>query len=210
MLEKAEDLEVKLKACQVDPSNQEKNAAVKTALYHIIGQGIVAARNAIIERSKQEEHEVRDYSTTLIFALVKKFDFGYFIASYSVGDGAVALHKKDTYVKTLLDPDGGEFAGQTRFITMSEIIESADIWKRIRFEFNNDFTSLFLMTDGVSDPVFETDSNLLKTELWDKMYADISEKVTFGAADSGQQLAEWLDFWSQGNHDDRTIAVLTR
>ena len=26
--------------------------------------------------------------------------------------------------------------------------------------------------------------------------------------ESAQQLLDWLDFWSPGNHDDRTIAIL--
>ncbi len=193
-----------------DGNDLNVQKVLKRDLYQIIGQGVVQARNAIVEKSKAEGHEIRDYSTTLIFALLKKFDFGCFITTYAVGDGAVALHKNEEYVDLMMTPDGGEFAGQTRFIVMSEIVESEDIWKRIHFALNDDFTSLFLMTDGVSDPKFETDAQLMKSENWDEFYKDLTNEITFGSDQQAEQLSNWLDFWSQGNHDDRTIVILTK
>ncbi len=58
-------------------------------------------------------------------------------------------------------PDEGEFAGQTRFLTMSDIFKDAQsVMSRLRFSIEEDFTALLLMTDGVSDPMFETDTIL--------------------------------------------------
>ena len=33
-----------------------------------------------------------------------------------------------------------------------------------------DFTALFLMTDGVSDPKFETDANLKSYDKWNELW----------------------------------------
>ena len=73
-----------------------------------------------------------------------------------------------------------------------------------------DFTALMLMTDGISDPFFETDSNLAKKEKWDALWENLSKEVEFtdDNEQSQYQLLKWLDFWSPGNHDDRTIAIL--
>ena len=76
------------------------------------------------------------------------------------------------------------------------------------------FTALMLMTDGVSDPWFETDSNLNNPEKWRTFYKEIQDnnEHPVNLNDNNEQakdeLLGWLDFWSPGNHDDRTIAIL--
>ena len=69
----------------------------------------------------------------------------------------------------------------------------------------------FLMTDGVSDPMFETDANLCNPDKWDALWNNLREsgvELTDDNETSKDQLLNWLDFWSPGNHDDRTIAIL--
>ena len=46
--------------------------------------------------------------------------------------------------------------------------------------------------------------------MWDGLWADLSKTVDFSDdnANAADQLLDWLDFWSPGNHDDRTIAIL--
>jgi hypothetical protein len=62
------------------------------------------------------------------------------------------------------------------------------------------------MTDGVSDPRFETDNGLRSDEKWTQLVNELSPLL----ADAGQapeRLAEWLNFFSPGNHDDRTLVL---
>jgi hypothetical protein len=98
---------------------------------------------------------------------------------------------------------------------MPEIFkDSTALYQRLRFRIVTDFTALFLMTDGVSDPWFETDSNLNNPEKWRKFYKEIqdNEEHPVNLEDDNEhakdELLGWLDFWSPGNHDDRTIAIL--
>ena len=155
---------------------------------------------------------MKNYATTLLLAVCKRFDFGWFVASFWVGDGAMCIYDQECqYFKLLGTPDEGEFAGQTRFLTMPEIFRDAtSFYGRLKFSIEEDFTALLLMTDGVSDPMFETDANLNKIEKWDALWKNITQEVDLSDdnSESQYQLLKWLDFWSQGNHDDRTIAIL--
>ena len=167
------------------------------------------AYRAILRRKEEcESAAVKDFSTTLLLAICRKFSFGWFVASFGVGDGAIAIYDRDADVVRLLnEPDGGEFAGQTRFLTMESIFRDRP---RIRLSIVPDFTALMLMTDGISDPFFETDANLADKEKWDALWASIRNEVDLADDNeaSAPQLLSWLDFWSPGNHDDRTIAIL--
>ena len=67
------------------------------------------------------------------------------------------------------------------------------------------------MSDGVSDPKFETDANLNNPAKWDALWDDLKQNgvdLTDDNEAAKDQLLDWLDFWSPGNHDDRTIAIL--
>ena len=181
------------------------------ALYGIVGTAVFKAYKNIEEEATKSSREVKDFSTTLIVSICKKFKFGWFVGAFWVGDGGIGIYNKSTrFLKVLGESDGGEFAGQTRFLTMPEITQPAELYRRLRFDIVDEFTALILMTDGITDPKFETDANLLKFEKWDELWADLSKEVEFkdNNEKSAKQLLKWLDFWSPGNHDDRTIAIL--
>ncbi|MDR1169869.1 MAG: protein phosphatase 2C domain-containing protein [Prevotellaceae bacterium] len=196
------------------PENHEKIVRI---LYNIIGQAAFQAYKNIQEEAEKQRYNLKDYSTTLILSISKKFDFGWFIAAFWVGDGGIGIYRKEPeYLKILGEPDGGEFAGQTRFLTMNEIFVWKSMSKRLRFDIVPDFTALVLMTDGVTDPKFETDASLNSTGKWHTLWDDLQGKneenakvdFTGDIEQSAHQLLKWLDFWSRGNHDDRTIAIL--
>ena len=181
------------------------------ALYGIVGSAVFKAYKNIEEEATKSGREVKDFSTTLIVSICKKFKFGWFVGAFWVGDGGIGIYNKNTrFLKVLGETDVGEFAGQTRFLTMPEITQPTELYRRLRFDIVDEFTALILMTDGITDPKFETDANLLKIEKWDELWADLSKEVEFkdNNEKSAEQLLKWLDFWSPGNHDDRTIAIL--
>lgn len=192
-------------------NSENKRKKLGDALYNILGSAVFKAYKNIEQESQNKGNQIKDYATTLLVTISKKFKFGWFIASFWVGDGGIGIYNKETqFLKIMGESDGGEFAGQTRFLTMSEVMQPAEIYKRLRFEIVEDFTALILMSDGVTDPKFETDANLMKIEKWNNLWDDLNESVNFtdDNAESAKELLSWLDFWSQGNHDDRTIAIL--
>ncbi|MDR0982441.1 MAG: protein phosphatase 2C domain-containing protein [Culturomica sp.] len=216
-------LEKAIRVLSKEQTQENRNAVGKT-LYEIVGGAAFKAyKNIDAEVSKrageneQEAVAIKDYSTTLLIAICKKFDFGWFIGGFWVGDGGMGIYRKEPeYLKILGEPDGGEYAGQTRFLTMSEIMQAEEIYRRVRFDIVPDFTALILMTDGITDPKFETDANLNRIEKWHQLWRDLEGenedrlKVDFtdDNEQAADQLLQWLDFWSKGNHDDRTIAIL--
>jgi hypothetical protein len=184
--------------------------AARKALYPILGGAVFTAVKAIEEEANGKGHPVKDYATTLILGIHKPIASGHLIAAYWVGDGAVAVYRQGNPATALLlgEVDSGEFAGQTRFLDRSTVASGEGIMQRIRLTLIPDFTALILMTDGISDPKFETDRNLADARYWDRLWQEISPLLDSDRPDD--RLLGWLDFWSQGNHDDRTIALLLK
>ena len=220
-LKNSDAFEDKIRAYHEAKDDENARRDMSTTIYNIVGGGAFKAHKAIKAAAEANDSvTAKDFATTLLFAICKKFDFGWFIASYWVGDGAMCLYNKEKGTHKLLGvPDEGEFSGQTRFLTMPEIFKDAkSVMDRLRFSIEDDFTALMLMTDGVSDPMFETDNNLNSTakwdEFWDKLHEGFKDDEIPGVdlsddnEESKYQLLRWLDFWSPGNHDDRTIAIL--
>ena len=108
-------------------------------------------------------------------------------------------------------PDSGEFSGQTVFLTVQNVLKDfSEIMKRIHVEYVSELDALVLMTDGITDPLFPTESCLSDAEVWKSFWAKMNEetKVEQVDGDCSERLLKWLSFKSPGNHDDRTIAIL--
>ena len=190
----------------------------------------ISEESKIKAKNIEEKITIRDYHTTLLFIAIKKFVFGYFYISFWIGDGGMAIIRPDNVkeaVRVLGEPDGGEYAGQTRFLTMVEEINQEKIARRTRCGFLDDFESIILATDGITDPFFPSEASVKDPEKWLHFWdttlrigdaenkgcpelfeaaADLKdESVLKGRADA---LGEWLGFWSKGNHDDRTILIV--
>lgn len=184
---------------------------IMNVLYRCLAGAAFKGHRAISEEAKARNAAIRDYATTLLTAVVKHFSAGWFVATYWVGDGGIGLYQAGKKVIVLGQPDGGEFAGQTRFLTMPDMMENRELARRLNFAVVEDFTALLLMTDGITDPKFQTDANLQRLEYWDRLWkVDLAPCIeNRSGAESAELLLDWLQFHSVGNHDDRTIVVLT-
>jgi hypothetical protein len=112
--------------------------------------------------------------------------------------------------------DVGEFGGGTRFITMPEIFKNEKFSTRFNFKLIDDFSYLILMSDGIYDPKFVVESNLPDIKKWQEFLEDLNGKnedkikveLSADNKDITHQFSGWMDFWSVGNHDDRTLAIV--
>lgn len=185
--------------------------SLRLQLYDSLVGAVFEGYKAILAEADQKNATPRDYATTLLLTVCRKFPQGWFFASYWVGDGCIGVYRDGEAVEMMGTPDGGEFAGQTRFFTMQEIWKDAQtILNRLQITLVPDFTALCLMTDGISDPKFQTDYNLRQVPRWDTFWKDLGDGVQFGPDNNQQdlELLEWLNFWSQGDHDDRTLVIM--
>lgn len=185
--------------------------SLRQELYKTVGYAAHAAmraHSAEVE-SESEVATLRELSTTLLIGIAREVDGRWLCASYWVGDGAVGVYRAGVGVDVLGEVDSGEYSGQTRFLDASEVSQTA-LWKRIRHVIVDNFTAFVLMTDGVSDAKFETEAKLMTLAAWDDLWAELQRGAAFEEGDDGidMRLQAWLDFWSPGNHDDRTISIL--
>ncbi len=158
-----------------------------------------------IERAAQDRKAlVKDYATTLLAAAIKRQEDATFLATFWTGDGAIAAYGPRGKVRLMGTPDGGEFAGQTRFLDHATLSDQG-FAKRTGIGYYEDLLAIMLMTDGVSDPRFETDNGLSDPLRWDRLWEELGPLLEKDEPD--QALVDWLGFFSPGNHDDRTIAL---
>lgn len=168
-------------------------------------QAAALSVNNISREAILADEKVKTYATTLLATLTFREGDELFAASFWLGDGAIAAYGPAGKVRLLGAPDSGEYAGQTRFLD-AEAVQDAGFSKRISIGKWSDVTHLILMTDGVSDPLFETDNGLQNAAKWDNLLADLAPSLADPAMAS-LHLVEWLNFFSPGNHDDRTLIV---
>lgn len=185
------------------PDEQQET---KEALLHHFKQATTLAINNIQNEAICAEQPVKSYATTLLAAVSLRAGDSLFAATFWLGDGAIAAYSPSGKVRVLGNPDSGEYAGQTRFLD-KEIIADPTFSRRISIGKWNDVSHLLLMTDGVSDPLFETDNGLRCDDKWASLVNEISPLLV-EPHEAPERLAEWLNFFSPGNHDDRTLVVL--
>lgn len=181
-------------------------------LFVTVGHAAYYAVKAIVQEVAAQgdpQTSYKDYSSTALIAACKRYPFGTLHVAYWVGDGAVGVYSKRDGVTLLGEVDSGEYSGQTRFLDPGEVSQEA-LLRRTRFALTDTDSALVLMSDGVSDPKFETDARLARAAVWDELWQELEQTgaLAADAAAPQQQLLDWLDFWSAGNHDDRTIALI--
>lgn len=190
----------------------DQTQTIRRKLYEALGGSAMKAFKSIQSEAKTiAGGETKLFATTIVSTISKRFSWGWFVGAFSIGDGGAAIYREDGEVRVLNRSDGGEFAGQTRFLTMPEIWTSGqEVMDRIHFAVSDRLTAVIAMTDGVSDPKFETDDGFKNTETWHRFWQDIGREVTLSKdnANADKELLNWLNFWSPGNHDDRTLAIL--
>lgn len=195
-----------------DEERAARHAALHSSLSRVVGNAAYYAVRAIMEETLTRGElggVFKDYASTALIGICKRYSFGTLCAAYWVGDGAVGVYSRRDGITLLGEVDSGEFSGQTRFLDTAAI-EHDMLLKRTRFALVEDMTAFVLMTDGVSDAKFETEARLQRAADWHAFWDELDAAVDFAGPGDGhaQRLCEWLGFWSQGNHDDRTIALI--
>jgi hypothetical protein len=169
------------------------------------------ATKAILRRAEELEKSVEAFATTIVILVSRQIATRWVTASFSVGDGGAAIWDDQAKsVRVMCRPDSGEYAGQTRFLSMSEFAEGANLEGRVFVDVRDRFTAAFAMTDGITDPKFPTDAVFADPDAWAEFWREDLGAVDLrpGAESLEQNMLEWIDFWSRGNHDDRTLAIL--
>lgn len=207
----ARHADARFEAALRDHGDKGNDKIVRDILYQILAGGAFAGTKAIGAAAATLGVE-KDYATTFIAVIARRYVFGHFFAGFGIGDGgAGVLDAEAGNAWPLTMPDGGEFAGQTRFLAPGEFQDATRLMSRIRYKVVDRYSACLLMTDGITDPKFDTDANFAAPQRWQDFWTtDLAASVqcTRENPTLDRDLLQWLDFWSPGNHDDRTIAVV--
>jgi serine/threonine protein phosphatase PrpC len=179
---------------------------LRNLAYTVLSSAVFDAVKAIVARGEVQGYPARAYATTLLLALHRPLQDSDLIVTIGVGDGAIGLLETDGTGRLLGAPDCGAYAGQTRFLDQEVVTDGAQIMRRIQVAVVPRLEALILMSDGVSDPMFPSDAALHDTTYWRDLWGELQPRLD--RPDASERLLEWLDFWSNGNHDDRTVAIL--
>lgn len=172
------------------------------------------ALDAIEAEAAANQQIARDFATTLLLACVRQHGAQTLVATFWIGDGAIAAYGPRGQVQLMGAPDGGEYAGQTRFLDRACLAAPSTggnpaappFSSRIGIGCFGELSALILMTDGVSDPRFETDKGLQTASKWDALWDELAPLLA--SSEPQQSLLDWLHFFTPGHHDDRTLAML--
>ena len=187
------------------------NAFWNPHLYHVLVPSVVKAQEAIRAEAERIGANRKEFHTTLLVAIVRQTTSGeWFVGTYWIGDGAIGMWDPSWGAPRIFgEPDAGEFAGETTFLTYEDFVKSDQVARRLRYSIIPSFSYLALMTDGISDPKFDGETRLKSPEAWAAFTADL--QTSSGGAPLAEtteaQLLEWIQFWSKGNHDDRTLLL---
>lgn len=201
MLDRSRDLE----DIFTHPLPENWQVMAKKHAYTLLAGAAFEAHKAIRREAENRARGVNSYASTLMLAVVRKFPPGWVVLSFQVGDGAMAMFCNGQ-AELLAQPDEGEYGGQTRFITMAEIFEPYELMRRVRVDVAPHFEEILMMTDGISDCRFPSQEAMRNQDLWHELRMEIDKKLDNAAWEAA--LVEWLNFWSKGSHDDRTIAIM--
>ncbi|MBC7751121.1 MAG: protein phosphatase 2C domain-containing protein [Candidatus Saccharibacteria bacterium] len=190
---------------QTASGDDNSKTTTQSALYkdfHDIFYKVVQISIQRIETEAQAQNvPAKAFATTLLAAVVKQQDQQTFISTIWIGDGAIVVYSADQ-LSLMGTPDSGEFAGQTRFLDQSIL---SNFSERVNMGYFDDIAAVILMTDGISDPKFETDAGLKNQQKWDALWQELQNPLAEEQPDSA--LLEWMHFFSSGHHDDRTLAL---
>jgi serine/threonine protein phosphatase PrpC len=168
------------------------------------------AFSAIHQQAKESQATLRDFATTFIAVIGRQVSGCWFFAAFAIGDGGAGLLLSDGRVQLLTQPDSGDFAGQTVFLTMQQVFSDSEaLLARTHAVFCEDFKFLAVMTDGITDPIFQSDTNFASAAAWELWRNELAKVVSLDAPVPGTEdsLLSYLKFPSPGNHDDRTLVI---
>jgi hypothetical protein len=105
---------------------------------------------------------------------------------------------------------------------MADQLQPETAISRVFFSFPVDFEALILATDGITDPFFPSEEKICSGAEWIKFWTVTLKRGTENASgcpeifdgssidEKKERLLDWLNFWVQGEHDDRTILIVKK
>jgi serine/threonine protein phosphatase PrpC len=190
-----------------DWSQFENYHKLRKALYEaaLLAHHELAKEANAPQASLSQPPTLRNFDTTLILMAIKATADGYVGATFAIGDGGAGILNTPDAGQPLTRADSGEHAGQTTFLTFPSTLrpDEENLAKRFSLVVTPQLTAALVMTDGITDPKFPSDAAYADPVQWSALWQELQPALG-GSAD----LLDWMNFFSPGNHDDRTLVVV--
>lgn len=156
------------------------------------------AWKALSDEAEKREIDLRDLGTTFLALMYRSTDEGHIVGVAQVGDGLVAAELGDGKIVTLGEPDVGETAGVTFFLTSKHWKKWID---RVSVKTLEEPPLLLTaMCDGVADDFIPFEKHL------SKLFAGLKQVIEQKQPE--EALLELLGYEKRGSFDDRTLTLL--
>lgn len=190
-----------------DWQHREVKLALRQSLFEAALDGHHKLRAEVAQPSEPlaAPATLRNYDTTLILLVMKKTGEGCIAATFAIGDGGAGILPHPGEGIPLTHADSGEHAGQTIFLTFDSTVtaDEANLEKRFHLAETQEFAGALAMTDGITDPKFPSDASFADPAQWAALWGELQPVLTSSSA-----LLDWMNFFSPGNHDDRTLVAV--
>jgi hypothetical protein len=184
---------------------------VKKAIRQTLYEAALVAHHKLRDEVKAPAEAItptpvlRNYDTTLILLAMKRVGEGVLAATFAIGDGGAGILSDAKHGFPLTKADSGEHAGQTIFLTFDSTVANTEANLESRFHLvqTEEFVGALAMTDGITDPKFPSDAAFADPQQWAALWAELQAPLS-----SSADLLDWMNFFSPGNHDDRTLVAV--
>lgn len=109
--------------------------------------------------------DIKDLSATLLLAVHTQISIAGelydFVLTCQIGDGMLAAISQEGRLSLIGQPDSGEYAGQTEFLTSKNQLERNNLVQKTSF-FPGKLKALMVMTDGVADNYIPPNPGMLE------------------------------------------------
>lgn len=188
-----------------------QHTEVKKALRQTLYEAALVAHHKLRDEVKAPAEAItpapvlRNYDTTLILLAIKRVGEGVLAATFAIGDGGAGILSDAKHGIPLTKADSGEHAGQTIFLTFDSTVANteANLESRFHLALTQEFAGALAMTDGITDPKFPSDAAFADPKQWAELWAELQAPLR-----SSDALLDWMNFFSPGNHDDRTLVAV--
>ena len=160
-------------------------------------------KEAVAELAACEGHSVRDYSCTLLGAVVGPTSAAY----VQIGDGAIVVGTEEPGEYTwVVWPQHGEYANQTHFLTQEDAAAA------LVFETGPPVNEVAVFTDGIERLVLDLSSNTVHAPAFRPIFGWLAQTEPDRTGQPSEGLVAYLssDHINRRTDDDKTLVMATR
>lgn len=167
----------------------------------LLVEGFHQARQAIAEFAEAERVSPRALATTLTCAVVS----GEWLAVGQIGDGVVVARGEDGHLFAACEPQHGEYASETFFLTMEEALQQVEV--RV---YAQSIAALAVMTDGLVRLAMDLANSEPYLPFFQPLLAFAAQVEDKAAAQEQLEALLASERVNERTDDDKTLVLVAR